>query len=74
METKKLCPILMIKTSGIERNRGIFFKDSLQDGKLAHNHYDPNIEFSDCQYIFNILLYIFLIPLFEGEVFVQKIL
>lgn len=50
MKTKKLCPILMIKTSGIERNRGIFFKDSLQDGKLVRNHYDPNIEFSDCLY------------------------
>lgn len=47
---KKVCDVVMLETSGIDRNNGVVFKDTLENLKLTRNHYSPDIEFSDCQY------------------------
>lgn len=47
---KKVCDVVMLETSGIDRNNGVVFKDTLENLKLTRNHYSPDIEFSDCEY------------------------
>lgn len=47
---KKVCNVVMLETSGIDRNNGVVFKDTLENLKLTRNHYSSNVEFSDCQY------------------------
>lgn len=47
---KKVCNVVMLETSGIDRNNGVVFKDTLENLKLTRNHYSPDIEFSDCEY------------------------
>lgn len=42
--------IFLIPTKGLDRNRGVLFADSLEDGKLVKNFYDRNIEWKDCAY------------------------
>jgi hypothetical protein len=42
--------IFLLKTKGLDRNRGALFADSLEDGKLVKNFYDSNIEWKDCAY------------------------
>jgi hypothetical protein len=42
--------LFLIETSGLDRNKGVLFADSLEDGKLVKNFYDRNIEWKDCAY------------------------
>ena len=42
--------IFLIPTNGLDRNRGVLFADSLENGKLVKNFYDRNIEWKDCAY------------------------
>ena len=42
--------IFLLKTKGLDRNRGALFADSLENGKLVKNFYDSNIEWKDCAY------------------------
>jgi hypothetical protein len=42
--------IILIPTKGLDRNRGVLFADSLENGKLVKNFYDRNIEWKDCAY------------------------
>lgn len=42
--------IHLVQKTGIDRNLGAFFKDTLEEEKLVINFYDKNIEFADCKY------------------------
>ena len=46
----KECGVVMLETTGMDRNKGILFKDSLENMKLTANTYTESVEFKDCPY------------------------